>query len=457
MNIIILGAGKVGSYLTEDLADEGHDILVIDRDKEVLDKLLASNDVMGIVGDGRDPEVLLDANVGSCDLFIAITLSDDVNLIASTIAKKLGAKNIIIRLREAKYINQREIIEDITSASRIINPEMIAAKDIQRALKYSHALNVEGFFDDQAIMMELVISKDSVLAGAKIMDLNAYSYDYHTLIGIVNNKGKVVIPHGSYVLEEGEKIYIIGAKEGVDRFYKKEVVDRIEIRNVLIIGAGAISTHLTGLLLDRGFEVTVVDIDRKRAELISEKFSDAIVINADGSAPDVLEEVRVESFDAMVCLTGMDEENILISLLGEKYGIEKIIAKVNRTKLLKMTGILDIDTTFTQKRVASDVINRIIRSKENARGQSITSLYRLEDDQVEVIEFAAIEHSDILNKRLKDLKIREDTLIACIKHEELDGRMEVASGESMISLGDRVLVITTNHSFQTIDDIVEQA
>ncbi|WP_297789300.1 Trk system potassium transporter TrkA [uncultured Anaerococcus sp.] len=457
MNIIILGAGKVGSYLTEDLADEGYDILVIDRDKEVLDKLLASNDVMGIVGDGRDPEVLLDANVGSCDLFIAITLSDDVNLIASTIAKKLGAKNIIIRLREAKYINQREIIEDITSASRIINPEMIAAKDIQRALKYSHALNVEGFFDDQAIMMELVISKDSVLAGAKIMDLNAYSYDYHTLIGIVNNKGKVVIPHGSYVLEEGEKIYIIGAKEGVDRFYKKEVVDRIEIRNVLIIGAGAISTHLTELLLDRGFEVTVVDIDRKRAELISEKFSDAIVINADGSDPDVLEEVRVESFDAMVCLTGMDEENILISLLGEKYGIEKIIAKVNRTKLLKMTGILDIDTTFTPKRVASDVINRIIRSKENARGQSITSLYRLEDDQVEVIEFAAIEHSDILNKKLKDLKIREDTLIACIKHEELDGRMEVASGESMISLGDRVLVITTNHSFQTIDDIVEQA
>ncbi|WP_311516169.1 Trk system potassium transporter TrkA [uncultured Anaerococcus sp.] len=455
MNIIILGAGKVGSYLTEDLADEGYDILVIDRDKEVLDKLLASNDVMGIVGDGRDPEVLLDANVGSCDLFIAITLSDDVNLIASTIAKKLGAKNIIIRLREAKYINQREIIEDITSASRIINPEMIAAKDIQRALKYSHALNVEGFFDDQAIMMELVISKDSVLAGAKIMDLNAYSYDYHTLIGIVNNKGKVVIPHGSYVLEEGEKIYIIGAKEGVDRFYKKEVVDRIEIRNVLIIGAGAISTHLTELLLDRGFEVTVVDIDRKRAELISEKFSDAIVINADGSDPDVLEEVRVESFDAMVCLTGMDEENILISLLGEKYGIEKIIAKVNRTKLLKMTGILDIDTTFTPKRVASDVINRIIRSKENARGQSITSLYRLEDDQVEVIEFAAIEHSDILNKKLKDLKIREDTLIACIKHEELDGRMEVASGESMISLGDRVLVITTNHSFQTIDDIVE--
>ena len=235
MNIIILGAGKVGSYLTSGLAEEGHDILVIDHDKDVLDKLLASNDVMGIVGDGRDPEVLMDADVSSCDLFIAITLSDDVNLIASTIAKKLGAKNIIIRLRESQYINQKEIIEEITSASRIINPEMIAAKDIQRALKYSHALNVESFFRDQAIMMELVISEGSSLVGSKISDLNAYSAEYHTLIGIVNNNGKVYIPHGSYVLEQGEKIYIIGAKEGADRFYKKEVLDRIEIKNVLII------------------------------------------------------------------------------------------------------------------------------------------------------------------------------------------------------------------------------
>lgn len=455
MNIIILGAGKVGSYLTSDLASEGHDILVIDHDKDVLDKLLANNDVMGIVGDGRDAEVLMDADVSNCDLFIAISLSDDVNLIASTMAQKLGAKNIIIRLREAQYVNQKEIIEDITSASRIINPERIAAKDIQRALKYSHALNVEGFFRDQAIMMELVISEDSTLAGSRISDLNAYSAEYHTLIGIVNNKGKVYIPHGSYVLEQGEKIYIIGAKEGVDSFYKKEVLDRIEIKNVLIIGAGSISSHLTELLLERGFSVTVVEIDKKKAEEFSEKFSDAVVINADGSDPDILEEVRVESFDAMVCLTGMDEENILISLLGEKYGIEKIIAKVNRTKLLKMTGILDIDTTFTPKRAASDVINRIIRSKENARGASITSLYRLEDDQVEVIEFAAIEHSEILNKKLKDLNIREDTLIACIKHEELDGEIEVPNGDSMISLGDRVLVITTNHSFQVIDDVLE--
>lgn len=455
MKIIILGAGKVGSYLTSDLADEGHDILVIDHNKQVLDKLLASNDIMGIVGDGRDPEVLIDAGVGSCDLFIAISMSDDVNLISSTIAKKLGAKNIIIRLRDDRYLKQKEIIENITSASRIINPELIAAKDIQRTLKYSHALNVEGFFKDKALMMEILISEDSDLAGAKISELNAYSAEYHTLIGIVNNQGKADIPHGSYVLEEGEKIYVIGAKEGVDRFYRQEVLDRIKIKDVLIIGAGSISTYLTGLLLERGFNVTVVEIDKEKAEKISELYSDAVVIHADGADPDVLEQVRVETFDALVALTGIDEENILISLMAKKYGVKKIIAKVNRTKLIKMTGILDIDTTFTPKRVASDVINRIIRSKKNARGSSITSLYSLEDEQVEVIEFAAIDHSSILNKKLRDLAIRDDTLIACIKHEGKNGGIEVPNGDSTISLGDRVLVITTNGTFQTIDDILE--
>ena len=455
MKIIILGAGKVGSYLTSDLADEGHDILVIDHNKQVLDKLLVSNDIMGIVGDGRDPEVLIDAGVGSCDLFIAISMSDDVNLISSTIAKKLGAKNIIIRLRDDRYLKQKEIIENITSASRIINPELIAAKDIQRTLKYSHALNVEGFFKDKALMMEILISEDSDLAGAKISELNAYSAEYHTLIGIVNNQGKADIPHGSYVLEEGEKIYVIGAKEGVDRFYRQEVLDQVKIKNVLIIGAGSISTYLTGLLLERGFSVTVVEIDKEKAEKISELYSDAVVIHADGADPDVLEQVRVETFDALVALTGIDEENILISLMAKKYGVKKIIAKVNRTKLIKMTGILDIDTTFTPKRVASDVINRIIRSKKNARGSSITSLYSLEDEQVEVIEFAAIDHSSILNKKLRDLAIRDDTLIACIKHEGKNGGIEVPNGDSTISLGDRVLVITTNGTFQTIDDILE--
>lgn len=453
MKIIILGAGKVGSFVTKDLSNEGHDIIVIDNDKEVLDELLATNDVMGLVGDGRDVEALVEAGASDCDLFIAISQSDDVNLIASIFAKNLGAKNIIIRLREPRYVKHRKFISDVTDAMSIVNPEYIAAKDIQRTLKYSHALNVESFFKDRAIMMELVIDEGSALDGRKLSDLISYSENYHTLIGIVNSNGDVNIPHGDDVLKSGDKIYVIGEKKSVDSFYRHEQKGAYDIKNVLIIGAGNISKYLVGLLLKRGFNVTVVEIDRIKAEEISEMHENAIVINADGTSPEVLEELRLNHYDAMLALTGIDEENILMSLLAQKSGLEKVIAKVNRTKLLKMTGILDNDTTFAPKMAASDVINRRVRSKVNARGSSISSLYRLEDGEVEVIEFKAIEHSKILDTPLKDLNIREDSLVLAIDHGEVE--IEIPNGMSTINLGDSVLVATTNHSFKVLDDILE--
>lgn len=453
MKIIILGAGKVGSFVTEDLSNEGHDIVVIDRNKEVLENLLATNDVMGLVGDGRDVEALIEAGASDCDLFIAISQSDDVNLIASIFAKNLGAKNIIIRLREPRYVKHRKFIGDVTDAMSIVNPEYIAAKDLQRSLKYSHALNVESFFKDRAIMMELVIDEGSNLDGRKISDLASYSVDYHTLIGIINSDEEIRIPHGDDVLKSGDKIYLFGEKESIDNFYKKEQKGAYDIKDVLIIGAGNLSKYLVGLLLERGFNVTVVEIDKKKAEEISEMHEDAIVINADGTSPEILEEIRINHFDAVLALTGIDEENILIALLSQKHGLEKIIAKVNRTKLLKMTGILDIDTTFAPKMAASDVINRYVRSKVNARGESISSLYRLEDEKVEVIEFKAIEKSKILNTPLKDLNIRDDSLVLAIDHGQVE--IEIPNGLSKINFGDSVLVATTSHNFKVIDDILE--
>lgn len=453
MKIIILGAGKVGSFVTEDLSNEGHDIVVIDRNKEVLENLLATNDVMGLVGDGRDVEALIEAGASYCDLFIAISQSDDVNLIASIFAKNLGAKNIIIRLREPRYVKHKKFIGDVTDAMSIVNPEYIAAKDLQRSLKYSHALNVESFFKDRAIMMELVIDEGSNLDGRKISDLASYSVDYHTLIGIINSGEEIRIPHGDDVLKSGDKIYLFGEKESIDNFYKKEQKGAYDIKDVLIIGAGNLSKYLVGLLLERGFNVTVVEIDRKKAEEISEMHEDAIVINADGTSPEILEEIRINHFDAVLALTGIDEENILIALLAQKHGLEKIIAKVNRTKLLKMTGILDIDTTFAPKMAASDVINRYVRSKVNARGESISSLYRLEDEKVEVIEFKAIEKSKILNTPLKDINIRDDSLVLAIDHGQVE--IEIPNGLSKINFGDSVLVATTSHNFKVLDDILE--
>lgn len=455
MNVIIVGAGKVGSYLTSKLSDEGHNILVIEKNKDVLERLLASNDVMGILGDGRDLAVLDEANVDECDAFIAMTFNDDVNLISSMIAKKKGAKSTIVRLRDPRYIKYDEFMRKTMGVDRLVNPEYYAAKEIQRTLKYTYAVNVENFLDSKVILIELEIDENSKLANKSLMDLNAEGLLGNTIIVIGEKDDQVVIPNGNHILEVGEKIYVAGPREDIDKFYKRQVDNKKSIKNVLIVGGGSIALYLSELLLKRNFNVTVLEIDKERAIGFSERLPECEVINADGSDPEILDEVRIENYDAVVALTGIDEENILISLLAKKRGIDKIIAKVNRTQLLKITGILDVDTTVTPKKSASFFVSRLLRSKENSRGESISNLFRLSDDRVEAIDFTVIENSRVTGKKLKDLNVKSNTLIVGISRQNLGGKIEVANGESTIELGDRVMVVTKNKDFKEIDDILE--
>lgn len=455
MNVIIVGAGKVGSYLTSKLSDEGHNILVIEKNKDVLERLLASNDVMGILGDGRDLSVLDEANVDECDAFIAMTFNDDVNLISSMIAKKKGAKSTIVRLRDPRYIKYDEFMRKTMGVDRLVNPEYYAAKEIQRTLKYTYAVNVENFLDSKVILIELEIDENSKLANKSLMGLNAEGLLGNTIIVIGEKDDQVVIPNGNHILEVGEKIYVAGPREDIDKFYKRQVDDKKSIKNVLIVGGGSIALYLSELLLKRNFNVTVLEIDKERAIDFSERLPECEVINADGSDPEILDEVRIENYDAVVALTGIDEENILISLLAKKRGIDKIIAKVNRTQLLKITGILDVDTTVTPKKSASFFVSRLLRSKENSRGESISNLFRLSDDRVEAIDFTVIENSRVTGKKLKDLNVKSNTLIVGISRQNLGGKIEVANGESTIELGDRVMVVTKNKDFKEIDDILE--
>lgn len=455
MDVIIVGAGKVGSYLTSKLSDEGHNILVIEKNKDVLERLLASNDVMGILGDGRDLAVLDEANVDQCDAFIAMTFNDDVNLISSMIAKKKGAKSTIVRLRDPRYIKYDEFMRKTMGVDRLVNPEYYAAKEIQRTLKYTYAVNVENFLDSKVILIELEIDENSKLANKSLMDLNSEGLLGNTIIVIGEKDDQVVIPNGNHILEVGEKIYVAGPREDIDKFYKRQVDNKKSIKNVLIVGGGSIALYLSELLLKRNFNVTVLEIDKERAIDFSERLPECEVINADGSDPEILDEVRIENYDAVVALTGIDEENILISLLAKKRGIDKIIAKVNRTQLLKITGILDVDTTVTPKKSASFFVSRLLRSKENSRGESISNLFRLSDDRVEAIDFTVIENSKVTGKKLKDLNVKANTLIVGISRQNLGGKIEVANGESTIELGDRVMVVTKNKDFKEIDDILE--
>ncbi|WP_243342363.1 Trk system potassium transporter TrkA [Anaerococcus sp. AGMB09787] len=455
MNIIIVGAGIIGSYLTSQLAEEDHNILVIEKDKDILDRLLAVNDVMGILGDGTDPKILKEANIKNCDIFVALTLEDDINIIASVMAKNLGARYTIARVREPKYTNDVEFMRSSMGVDNIINPEYYAAKEIQRTLKYPKSHSVDSFFHGAVNMIQLEIKKDSAMLNKSLMQLSMEGYLKDALICIARYKDNIFIPAGNHVLKEGEFVHIAANKSVLSRIYKSEVGDEGSIKKVMIIGASRISYYLTNLLLERNFEVTIMEINKETAISIQEAFPKAVVINTDGANPDVLTEERVTSYDAVIALTPTDEENILISLLAKRLGISNIITKVDNTKLLKITGLLNIDDAITSKRAASDFVLRLVRSKENANGFSIKNLYRLEDENVEAIEFNIIEDSKIIGKKLKDLPIKKNTLVAYIKDGPY-GKISIANGNSTIKIGDRVLVMTTNKDFSEIDNILEE-
>lgn len=454
MNIIIVGAGKIGSYMTSQLADENHNILVIERDKDVLDRTLSHNDVMGILGDGTDPEVLREADVKDCQIFVAMAAEDDTNIIACLMAKSMGAKYTIARIREPKYTNDLEFMRKSMGVDNIVNPEFYAAKEIQRTLKYPKSHSVEAFFRDRVNMIQLEIDKDSKLLNKSLRDLNMEGHFEGALVCIAKKNGRFFIPDGDHVLHEGEFIHIAGGSEDLFRIYKSEIKKDEEIKKVMIIGGSRIAYYLTGLLLKRNFEVTLIELDRKRAYEIQEAYPNVVVINTDGADPDILEEERITNYDAVISLTGVDQENILISLVAKRFGIKKIMTKVDNTALLKLTGILNMDDTITSKRAATDFVIRLVRSKENSNGFSIKNLYRLEDENVEAIEFNLIDNCKIIGKKLKDLKTKDNTLVAYIK-DGVSGDISVANGESILKLGDRVLVLTTHKDFSEIDDILE--
>lgn len=453
MKIIILGAGKVGAYLTSDLSNEGHDIVVIEKDKEILRHLSRQNDVMGIVGDGRDIETLREASVGDADVFIAITANDDVNLISSIFAKNLGAKHTLARVRDINYVKESDFIANMVGADKFVNPEYLTANDIQRELTYVEANNVEGFFDDRLRMIEITIDEKSELANKSLVELSRSGIFSGNIISLVVSEDEIIVPTGNYVLKPGDRINIAGRNDNVRKFYREITRDDAIIKNVLIIGASNICYYLAKMLIERKFNVTVIEIDRKKAEDFQERLEDVVVYHADGSNPDILEEVRIRDFDALVSLTGIDEENILISLLGNKYGVPKTIAKVNRPELLRTTGILDIDYTITPKKTASDFINMHIRSKKNSRGRSIVNLFTLEDNEIELIEFKAIEDSHIIGKKVKDLNIKSNTLLVSILRDNTKN-IEIVTGESVINLGDSILVVTKQKNLNVLEDVL---
>ena len=450
MKIVIAGAGVVGESLCSELSEEGNDVILIEKVEKILNRLVETYDITGLVGNGASYETLLEAGTDTADIFIAATESDELNIISSIIAKKLGTKFTIARVRNPEYSSNMQFVREGLGISLMINPEQETAKSIADKLMFPVALSVENFFGQRAGFISIRVQKDNFLNGMQLKELEFSSKD-KVIICTVRRGEDVFIPSGDFTILEGDIVHIAGSKEAVHKFYDKIEKSNLKIDSALLVGGGTISHYLIGKLLENKIKVKVIENNKERAEKLSESYPKAIVIRGDEADQEFLMQEGINNYDSTVILTDSDEENTVITMFVNSITNSKLITKMNRTLMLSILEKNTRTSTVVPKKVISDMIISVVRSKTNMRGSTMSFLYRLES-QVEFITFEINKNSRAIDISLKDLKIKKGTLIASILR---DGKMIFPGGNDAIKINDSVMVVTTASSIEDFDDILE--
>ncbi len=452
MKIIIVGGGKVGQTLIEHLSNEGHDIILIDNDQKKLEEIVNKFDILGYCGNGADYEMQIEAGTDDAQLFVSTTSSDELNILCALIAKKAGAQHTIARVRNPEYLKQFPFFKDELGLSMIVNPELDTANEISKVLRFPNAINVESFYRGLVDLAELKIEAGNGLCDMKLMDIFS-TYNVKILVCAVQRKNEVIIPRGDFVLKEGDKIHITAPSGVLVEFMKKLKIYKHRTKDIMIVGGGKMGYYLAKQLCNSGgYKVKLIENNFDRCEKLSEVLPNAEIINGDGTDRAVLLEQGLEAQDAFVALTTIDEENIITSMYASSLGIRKTVAKVNRVspEVLESIGM---DSAFSSKKIAANRIIGYVRALENSGEESsVEALYKLVDGKVEALEFQISADFDGANVPLKDLKIKEDTLIACIMRNH---KVIFPGGNDSIETGDHVVVVTKANHISSINEVFE--
>ena len=453
MKIIISGCGKIGATILESLVAEGHDIVAIDNNQSVIQEITNVYDVMGVCGNCFDCDVLEEAGISEAELFIAVAGSDESNMMSCFLARKLGAKHTIARIRNPEYNDKSlSILRHHFELSMSINPERLAAHEIFNILKFPSAVKIDSFSRRSFEMIEFRLKDDSVLDG---LTLSGFRDKYKTqvLICCVLRDDEIFIPGGNFVLKSGDKISLAATHADITKLFKELGLSQKQSKNVMILGGSRISYYLSEMLAGAGISVKIIDRNEKNCELLSDLLPKAVIINADGSQQDLLLEEGLTTMDAFVSLTGMDEENILISIFAATQNVPKVISKVNKDELASMAEKLGLDTIVSPKKIVSDVIIRYARALRNSLGSSVETLYKVMDGHAEALEFIVKDDARIVNIPLKNLRLKKNILIGGITR---DRKRIVPGGNDVILTGDHVIIIAANQRLQELADILEK-
>ena len=454
MRIIIVGAGKVGWALRQHLSAENR-VTVVDQNPQLIENIINIYDVMGVCGNGASYEVQQEAEADKPDLLIATTSSDEINIVACLVAKKLGVQHTIARIRNPEYEKQLRFMREDLGLSMVINPEKATAREIARLLRFPNALQLESFSKGRLELVEYRLPENSALNGVQLLDIykNARA---RVLICAVSRKGQTFIPSGDFELHAGDKIHLTSSPRQLEEFFRHLGVFRNRASSVMIVGASKICYYLASQLLDMGMSVRVIDQNEQRCIQLSEKLPKALVIVGDGTDTELLHEEGIEQTDAFVAITGIDEANILMALSAAMQAGDccKVVAKINRKSLVDLVANeAMIDSVVSAWSVTTELIVQYVRAMESASGAKIKTLHRLVDGAVEALEFSVGKNLPCLGIPLKDLQLRSGILLAGIVRR--NGKIVIPSGADKLEPMDDVIVVTTDTTLQDFQDIFE--
>lgn len=450
MNIIIVGCGRIGQTLAEKLNGDGNDVTIIDISAEKVNTIANKYDVMGVVGNGATHTVLREAGIATADLFIAVTDSDELNLLCCMIAKKEGDCQTIARVKSPEYSEETAYLKDELGLAMVINPEYVAAEEIARVLRFPSAIKVEPFAKGNVELIKFKLPADSQLIGLSVREMAA-KFPADVLVCTIERGDEAYIANGDFVFKEKDVVSIVASAKGANEFFSKIRRKGHSIKNALVVGGGVITHYLCGILENSGISLKIIEKDYKICEDLSAQWQKCTVIHGDTSDKDILLEEGIEKAGAFVALSNLDEENVLLSLFAKEMGCPKLITKIKHTDYDSVINRLELDSTVCPKNATADIILRYVRATSNTQGSNIETLYNVVQDKAEAAEFLVREKSAITDTPLMQLKFKPNVLVASIFR---DGKVIMPRGNDVIQTGDSVVIVTTHRGLQDITDVL---
>lgn len=447
VNIIVVGAGKVGKILTKHLSEENYDVTVIDINHTVVEEISNMYDVKAITGNGISYDVLKQANVATADVFISVTQSDEANILCCLFAIKMGAAHTIARVRGPEYLSQYDFFCQDLGISKIINPEYEAAIEIEKMLRYPSANHVDFFANGKAEIIEIILNESSRLIGKSLFEIKT-AFNLKFLVSAVEREGEVHIPNGSFVLQENDKVCITGPINDIESLYRKLKIVKSRPKKIMVVGGSRIAHYLGKRLEDSNLDLKIIEMDEERCQELSRDLPKASIIMGDGTSQEILLEERIDEMDAVVTLTGFDEENIIISLFAKTLNVSKIITKINRYVYSSIFPAIDLGSIISPKMITSNLVVKFVRSLSDSIGH-VRSLYKIINDQIEVAEFFIAKSSNYTDITFKELHFKPNVLVACIIR---DGVVILPEGSDMMRVNDTVIILSNNQPLKTVQD-----